>query len=90
MPKALLILLLIVVSPLLLVVVLFLACCALVYFLFSRLCDCIEEFRPRRGPLSRKKTRAGGVEQFGALLSLLPKRGNNHNKGLPQATEPAF
>jgi hypothetical protein len=45
---------------------------ACLYFLFDRLCDCIEEFKPAAG---RKKKQPSRGAQLGRVLSLIPTRG---------------
>ncbi|RYE91506.1 MAG: hypothetical protein EOO37_00055 [Cytophagaceae bacterium] len=52
---------------------------ACLYFLFDRLCDCIEEFKPRANRRTKKKP--GRAAQLGRVLSLIP------NRGLQQTTD---
>ena len=89
MPKLLLVVLL---APLLLAAVVLVAPFACLYFLFDRLCDCIEEFRPRNRRRTKDKP-TDRAAQLGKLLDLYSKRGpnpTNDNKGRHSSTEPAL
>ena len=72
MPKYLLVLLV----PFVLVAAVLVAPFACLYFLFARLCDLIEEFKPLSG--RRKKKEPNQAQQLGKILSLIPNRGNHH------------
>ena len=70
--------LLVMVSPLL-----------LVYFLFDRLCDLIEEFKPTRSR-RRRKSRAAGLGKVLNLIPLSKREQNvpNDTKGLQPTVSP--
>jgi hypothetical protein len=60
------------VAPFVLAAVVCVAPFACLYFLFDRLCDLIEEFKPRT---ARRKKPASKAAQLSRVLSLIPKRG---------------
>jgi hypothetical protein len=65
---------------------------ALLYFLFDRLCDLIEEFRPNHGRRPGKK-QPNRAEQLGQLLSAISKKRevSSTKRGRSQsAAEPAL
>lgn len=77
------------VAPFVLVALVLVAPFACLYLCFDRLCDLIEEFKPRRAGRTKKPNRAA---QLSRVLSLIPKREVPTDKrGRPgRATEPAL
>jgi hypothetical protein len=65
-------LLLVLLGPFVLVAAVCVSPFVCVYFLFDRLCDLIEEFKPRT---ARRKKPASKGAQLGRVLSLIPNRG---------------